>query len=77
MLADLLGDAYGKVDDRALQEQMGHVSFSTTQGYIKCAKLHKREVYPAHLPGSLQSGGNDGKTPDGDSGKPELRIVSA
>ena len=68
---------YGKVDDRALQAQMGHASFSTTQGYIKYAKLHKREVYPAHLPDSLQPVENDGKTAGANSGKPQLRVVSA
>lgn len=56
---------------------MGHASFLTTQGYIKYAQLHQRESYAAHLPGSLQSGGNDGKTPGENSGKPELRVVSA
>jgi len=47
---------YGRVDDRALQQQMGHASFQTTQGYIKYAELHKADAYPAHLPASLSEG---------------------
>ena len=68
---------YGKVDDRALQQQMGHASFLTTQSYIKYAQLHQRETYEAHLPGSLQNGGDDGETAGINSGKPKLRVVGA
>ena len=68
---------YGKVDDRALQQQMGHASFSTTQDYIRYAQLHQRETYAAHLPGSLQGDGNSGKTAGGNSGKPKLKVVGA
>lgn len=71
---------YGKVPDRALQQQMGHASFQTTQGYIRYAELHKGEAYPAHLPSSLQGGKaapeqreNGGKN----SGKPPFRVVGA
>ena len=34
---------YGKVNDRALQQQMGHASFLTTQEYIKYAQGKRRE----------------------------------
>ena len=71
---------YGKVDDRALQQQMGHASFLITQQYIKYAQLHQRETYAAYLPGSLQGngdGGNSGKTARTNSGKPKLKVFSA
>jgi integrase len=68
---------YGKVPDRALQQQMGHASFQTTQRYIRYAELHQDERYPAHLPESLQTGDkqreNDGK----DDGNPRFRVVGA
>jgi len=65
---------YGRVDDRALQQQMGHASFQTTQQYIKYAEVHAADSYPAHLPESIaEQRENSGK----DSGKPALRIVRA
>jgi integrase len=64
---------YGKVTDRALQQQMGHASFQTTQQYIRYAELHQADVYPAHVPASIrdrQKGvRNDGKTAGGTAGK--------
>ena len=71
---------YGKVSDRALQQQMGHASFATTQQYIRYAELHQTDAYPAHLPLALQSG--EGRTQQrensgNDDGKPALRVVSA
>lgn len=70
---------YGKVTDRALQHQVGHTSFQTTQGCIRYAELHQADAYPAHLLESLRSGkveqkqrGNAGK----ESGKGRLRLVA-
>ena len=71
---------YGKVTDRALQQQMGHASFQTTQLYIKYAELHQADAYPAHLPGSLQRTHEAAKQRENsgkDDGKPSLRVVAA
>ena len=68
---------YGKVPDRALQQQMGHASFQTTQGYIRYAELHKGQAYPAHLPDSLQAGPEQRENGGKDSGKPAFRVVGA
>jgi integrase len=70
----------GKVSDRALQQQMGHARFLTTQRYIRYAELHQAEAYPAHLPLSLQAREGSAKqreTSGEDNGKPGFRVVSA
>lgn len=41
---------YGRVTDAALQQQMGHASFQTTQSYIKFAKKHQDATYNPYLP---------------------------
>lgn len=71
---------YGKVTDRALQQQMGHASFHTTQRYVKYAELHQTDAYEAHLPLSLrdgQSGAQERETSGSGDGKPPLRVVGA
>ena len=71
---------YGKVSDRALQQQMGHASFATTQQYIRYAELHQTDAYPAHLPLTLQGGqalSEKHQNGTNDGNKPALRVVSA
>lgn len=46
---------FGRVPDRALQEQMGHASFTTTTRYIKYAEQHQQQAYDAYLPPSLKA----------------------
>lgn len=45
---------FGRVEDRDLQQQMGHASFETTKHYIKYAEKQQAKVYDAFLPGSLK-----------------------